>query len=356
VTRLTGAGKAARRTRTTGVPNRFELTGATRRRSVGRPFAGPPEPVLPESLHHLSDLGLSRIRSFVLLAEELHFGHAADDLFLSQPALSQQIAHLEKTLGVGLFRRGRRSVTLTPSGRALLRGCRRVMEIMDDAVAAARTEAACDAAVVLSYAPGSPRTFVDALSAELSTKLVSAEVIAVGRSLADQVRLVAEGGSYAGIAYQDVLTSDAAVTVTTIGTDPYVLLVASDHPVAACAEPGFTDLTGLRLVRAPGAVYPCWRCATGPATRCRAGCRATEVDDLVTAVVDDHAGAVLPESWAAEIDHPGISRRPLAMLPPVPLAVVSAEWASRVETARLIELGRAVWRWCRTPDAVDLAA
>ena len=307
------------------------------RSSADRPGAGLPESVRPEAL---PDLGMTRIRSFVRLAEELHFGHAADDLYLSQPALSQQIAYLERNLGVGLFHRGRRSVSLTPSGRTLLRGCRRVIEIMDDAVTAARTEAATATAIVLSHTPESPPSFVDSLSDGLSAQLAATEVVPVRLALPEQVRLVADGGAYAGITYGDVRTNDVAVTVTTIGADPYVLLIAADHAIAGSAAPGLAELSGLRLVRPPGPGFPCWSC---PAQAGRHRCPAVEVEDVEAAVATGRAGAVLPASWTGGTGHPGLRHLPLAILPPVPLAVISAGWASRVETARLIELGRAVW-------------
>ena len=76
------------------------------------------------------------LRYFVAVATELHFTRAAEQLYVSQPALSKQIRMLERTLGAALFERDKREVRLTPAGRVLLPHARRVLEAWDTACAA----------------------------------------------------------------------------------------------------------------------------------------------------------------------------------------------------------------------------
>jgi DNA-binding transcriptional LysR family regulator len=64
------------------------------------------------------------LRPFVVLAEELHFGRAAQRLHVTQPALSQQVKRLERQLGIELVARTRASVELTEAGEAILEPAR----------------------------------------------------------------------------------------------------------------------------------------------------------------------------------------------------------------------------------------
>jgi DNA-binding transcriptional LysR family regulator len=78
------------------------------------------------------------LRSFVVLAEELHFGRAAERLNLAQPGLSQQIHRLEEQAGSPLFTRNSRLVELTDGGRAMLEPARAALRAVDQAERAAR--------------------------------------------------------------------------------------------------------------------------------------------------------------------------------------------------------------------------
>ena len=81
---------------------------------------------------------LRQLRSFVAVAEELHFRRASERLHLAQPSVSQQIRRLEAELGVRLFERNRRGASLTAAGETLLGEARDLLGRAEAAVAATR--------------------------------------------------------------------------------------------------------------------------------------------------------------------------------------------------------------------------
>lgn len=78
-----------------------------------------------------AEVNLTRLRYFLMVAEELHFSRAAERLHMAQPPLSQQIRELERELGMRLFERTTRRVTLTEAGRMLQVEGRRLVRDAD---------------------------------------------------------------------------------------------------------------------------------------------------------------------------------------------------------------------------------
>src|ERR1700749_226678 len=112
----------------------------------------------------LAPVELRQLRYFVAVAEEFHFGRAAERLHIAGPSLSQQIKALERSVGVDLFVRDRRHVRLTSAGRTLLPDAREILAL---AGAAQRRLASASGPVRLGYVSWLP----DELAATVRTDL-----------------------------------------------------------------------------------------------------------------------------------------------------------------------------------------
>ncbi|WP_422747066.1 LysR family transcriptional regulator [Mycobacterium sp. WMMD1722] len=94
---------------------------------------------------------LRQLRYFLAVAEELHFGRAAERLHISGPALSQQIIALERDVGAQLFVRDRRTVALTAAGHSLRDDARQILGLADAARRRLREAATLGAPLRLGY-------------------------------------------------------------------------------------------------------------------------------------------------------------------------------------------------------------
>lgn len=114
------------------------------------------------NLHHL--------RYFVVLAHMRHYTKAAQALCITQPSLSHAISLMEEELGVPLFAKTGRSVTLTPSGEEFLRYTQRALQTLDEGVAAVRRTADDARCIRLGFIAPLGVDFVPRLAADFQKR------------------------------------------------------------------------------------------------------------------------------------------------------------------------------------------
>ncbi|MGW1990296.1 LysR family transcriptional regulator [Embleya sp. NPDC001921] len=188
---------------------------------------------------------LRQIRYFVAVAEELHFGQAAERLRIGQPTVSQQIRRLERELGLALFRRTTRRVTLTPAGHAFLPHARTMLGAADvalDEMAALRTE---EAAVVRLGTSVGLGTHLDGILARMAEH--SPETVVELVSATTRARLRAVRAGELDAAFVRGATRSPGLDLIPLWRDPLVVALPAGHPLTAGETVAITDLADLPL-------------------------------------------------------------------------------------------------------------
>lgn len=189
---------------------------------------------------------------FIAIAEELHFGRAAARLHMAQPALSQQIRQLEKKLGVELFHRNTRSVTLSEAGYALLQPARQVLADVDIAKrAAVLGESEIVGRVVIGFAGASSRNALPELARAVRAEQPGVDMVLQGQTYA--------GAALAGITARQVdigfcrlPVADAAIATRIYGYERLIAALPSDHRLAENEVIDVADLAAEPFVTFPG--------------------------------------------------------------------------------------------------------
>lgn len=186
---------------------------------------------------------LRRLRYFVTVAEEHHFGRAATRLHLTTPPLSQRIRELEETLGLTLFERTSRRVALTPAGERLLIDARAVLAAMDRFSATAGELAAAPSALALGYCHGSERAAMLAIGA-FHVSQPGAVVRADGLTSLRIVDSVRRGTLAAGIVRGPVPDPERVASKPLARVPVDHLAVPPAHPLAGTDIVNASDLDG----------------------------------------------------------------------------------------------------------------
>ncbi len=193
----------------------------------------------------MSDLEVRQLRYFMAVADELHFGRAAERLAMAQPPLSRAIRELERQLGVQLFERTTRQVALTPAGHVLQREAHIVLDAATAAAErtrhAGRETATLRVALKADYDAGLLPEILTAYEEDESSQPV--EVLLGGRG--DQVIALREGRADVALLPAPVVGQD--LDVEPLLTEPRVVALAATDPLAARHELSLADLAGRLL-------------------------------------------------------------------------------------------------------------
>ena len=201
-------------------------------------------------------MDLRKLRHFVVLAEELHFGRAADRLSMTQPPLSLSIRALEAELGVRLFERTRRKVALTHGGAAFLLEVRSLLERTAYAVESARAaERGESGRIGVGFMTASAYTLLPSILREFASHFPAVRLDLRELTLPQQFEALRRGDIDVGLVRPPV--NDAQLTAENLLEESLVLALPLRHRLLARSRVSVKHLCDEPFVmfrRAPGLV------------------------------------------------------------------------------------------------------
>ncbi|MER7539249.1 LysR family transcriptional regulator [Streptomyces sp. NPDC097704] len=271
------------------------------------------------------DVDTRLLRYFVAVAEEGSLTRAAERLYVSQPALTKQIKHLEAQLGARLFTRSKAGMTLTEPGRVLAERAPRLLADLGRALqevkaAVGREERVLRVGYLASAANESTRPIVEEFTRRRPDWRVA-------------MRQAAWSDPTAGLAAGDVdvalvrlpFPGQEHLRVDVLLTEPRWVALPADHRLAGRGTIAFEELLDEPFVAAPaetGAWRDFWLAADARGGRpARIGAVVDQPDDWLSAIDQGQGIALAPESAARFYARPGIVYRPVTGIGPTRVGV-----------------------------------
>ncbi|MFE4001743.1 LysR family transcriptional regulator [Nocardioides sp. YIM B13467] len=274
---------------------------------------------------------LRHLRYFVAVAEERHFGRAAERLHMAQPPLSQQIRQLEAELGLTLLTRTTRRVDLTPAGAAYLERAREILGAVDAAAHEAASIASGRRGRLLIGCVGSATySLLPALARTLRAELPEVEFGFRGEMLSpDQAEALADGTLDLGL-LRPLPTGNSGgpgLSITHLRQEDLLVAMPKDHRFAGRRRVRVADLDGEGLVIHAGGGRSAMNAMIqelfdSAGIRSHIAHEVAETSTLVTFVAAGLGVAIVPEPTAA-LAVPGVVYVPLTGTPGVELVAAT---------------------------------
>ncbi len=261
---------------------------------------------------------LRHLRYFICVADEMHFGRAAERLGIAQAPLSQQIKQLEERVGVQLFERTTRSVRLTKAGEVFREKAFLALESVENGIEAARfvmgeatrkLTIGCVSPVVFTCLPGILRLFRDKCpDTRIDIKILTTDEL-----------LDAMNDGRVDIAFIRPPRSKANMNIEHLFSEAFVGLVPKEHALATKRELSLRDFAGLP--------YIAYAPILGISYQNVVMQHARDIDVAINiveevghtlgivALVAAGIGVGVAPSWVTKMPHPDVSYIPMPELP-----------------------------------------
>lgn len=263
-------------------------------------------------------LDLRKLRYFLTVAEELHFGRAALRLHLAQPPLTRQISALETELGFRLFDRTSRSVSLTAQGRAFLPYARSVLEQVELAqVIAGKLAAGAAGQLALGYVSSIALSDLFSQAIQLfAQRFPDVQLTLVECASGNLGAQVEDGRLDIGLSRLLPQNSQTGVQAVSLGEERLVAALASESPLAAQNEISLAQLAHYPLILFPAdygsglnqSIEQLYR-RNGLALR--PGPTGRQITSIIALVAAGQGVALVPECTRSLMNN-GVTYRPIS--------------------------------------------
>ncbi|MFD8100166.1 LysR family transcriptional regulator [Nocardia fluminea] len=269
------------------------------------------------------------LRYFVAVAEELHFGRAAQRLAMAQPPLSRAIQQLERRLGVVLLHRATRAITLTEAGSVLLREARLALEAVEAAERRTRRAAADQPGVVLATKAGASSKLLSKLLDAYATDpgAVTVEVVLGGPG--EPERLLRNGSADIALLHRPYDTT-AGFDTEDLHTEQQIVVLPAGHPLADRPYISMAEVEALTDLPLPRWPQQDGSYADGPGPQVR---DHTQLTQLITL---GRACAVMPESLRAQLRY----EHAIVPVPDAPAVTTVIAWPPHSRSKAVADLVR----------------
>ncbi|MFI1385718.1 LysR family transcriptional regulator [Embleya sp. NPDC020886] len=286
----------------------------------------------------MDTLETRELRYFAAVAEELHFGRAAERLGMAQPPLSRAIQQLERRLGVSLLERNRRGVSLTVAGEVLLQEGRAALDATTAAARRTRRAGGADRRggphnrLVLAVKAAAFHELLQKLLDTYAAEPDAVEIEVLPSGTCEQEEMLRDGRADVALMHAP-FNSLAGFDSEELLTEGQVAILPVGHPLAAHETLSMADvgnIPGLPLARWPRhGSYP-----PGP------GPEVHDQTQLAQLIALGRTVAVIPESARAWLwaEHTAV---PLTDAPPV---VTHIAWPAHSRSRALAGLVRTATR------------
>jgi DNA-binding transcriptional LysR family regulator len=288
---------------------------------------------------------LRQLRYFLVVAEELHFGRAANRLHITQPPLTVAIGRLERELGVKLFDRTTRRVTLTSAGEAFQRRIQGAVAELDNAAGdVASVAAGMSGRIRVGFVSSASYTTIPEALRTFREHRPRVELVLSPLTSAEQIEHLLDGDLDIGLIRDP--GEVPGLVMELVSTEDLVAVLPETHRLAASHEVRPHDLEGEPMILfpyrlMPGFVARVLRLFEGLETSPRVVQQAVHQETVLGLVAAGLGGSILPES-VRRFQMPGVVTRPIAGRPQTALY---AAWAGNKlpavdEFVRCLQLNR----------------